>query len=196
MGYLRGLNDYLRESYSRDLFQENFLRRTPLAFHLSGHRKLTGRVKKNMKFDVDIYTEQNEIVRVPKLNIKFFYPLEWETQIAPLIESDEAVKQERLKPIKKPDQRRHVKNKTLYPLMVERTPVVLTSYEGDVIRGFVDDFTKYEIIIKLHGTLTVTVLRHAIHLFTTLDGRDLLKTFQEKAKDWQKSSVWVNNDEA
>lgn len=195
MGYLRGFNEYLKKYYNHDLFQKYKMGKEILTFHIAGHQKLVRKIKKNLVFDLDLIDDNGEVQRIPKLNVKYFYPAQFDEKIRPLIDINSEIASQQLAHVKSPHHRRHVKNKTLYPLMMEREAVVITTYEGDVIRGFVDDFTRYEIIVKFRDDLHLIVMRHAIHLFQTFKGRDLLKTFQETAKDWQKSSLWVEDEE-
>ena len=195
MGYLRGLDEYLKQNYDRDVFKEFKLQRALLHFHFAGHQELTRKIKKSMTFDLDLRDREGQIVRYPKLHIKFYYPAKLEQAVKPLIDVNPEVEAMNLEPIRHIPERYHIKNKTLYPLMMERQAVVITLLEGEVLRGFIDDFTRYEIFLKFRDDLRIIVLRHAIYRFQDFRGRDLLKNAQEESKDWQKSSLWVEEDE-
>ena len=194
MGYLRGLNEYLKQNYDRDVFKEFKLQHALLHFYFVGHQELTRKIKKSMTFDLDLIDRQKEVKRYPKLHIKFYFPAKLEKYVKPLIDVNPKVVAMNLELIRHIPERYHIKNKTLYPLMMEHQAVVITLLEGEVLRGFVDDFTRYEIFLKFHDDLRIVVLRHAIYRFQDFRGRDLLKNVQDEAKDWQKSSLWVEKD--
>ena len=191
MGYLRDFRDYLKQNYDRDLFQEFKIKQELLKFHLAGQQEVRGKIVNNLVFDFEISDETGKIQRIPKLTVKYFYPAPLDEKVSLLIDVNSEIADQHLQPIIKPHLRNHVKNKTLYPLMKEHEAVIITLYEGEIIRGFIDNFTRYELIVKFNENLHIILLRHAIQLFRTFKGRDLLKKFQEQVKDWKKSSLWV-----
>ena len=79
------------------------------------------------------------------------------------IRTDKNIKEKQLEPIVSPGKRNHVKNKTLFPLMREKTLLFFTTLEGDVLGGIVGGFTRYEIQILGKREIPVTLLRHAIY---------------------------------
>ena len=194
MGYLRGLDSYLKQNYDRNIFKEFKLQNRVLHFHLAGHQELTRKIKKVVTFDLDLIDRERQVIRYPKLHIKFYYPVKIKEAIRPLLDTDPEVVAMNLPPLRHIPERHHIKNKTLYHLMMERQAVVITLLDGDVLRGFIDDFTRYEIFLKFHDNLRIVVLRHAVLRFTDFRGRNMLKEFQETARDWEKSSLWVDED--
>ena len=90
-----------------------------------------------------------------------------------------------------PGKRYHVKNKTLFPLMKEKKVVFMTLLEGEIVRGIIAGFSRYEITVNLKGGIPVTVLRHSIYDLRDKKGRCFLKSFQDKHKDWEKSGLWT-----
>ncbi|MBW2103558.1 MAG: hypothetical protein JRH05_13000, partial [Deltaproteobacteria bacterium] len=95
-----------------------------------------------------------------------------------------------LEPILSPKLRNHIKNKSLYPLMMEREVVFFTLLEGEIIRGVISGFTRYEIQVHMKGGVPVTLLRHAVLDLRNKKGRCFLKSFQEDRRDWEKSTLW------
>jgi len=72
--------------------------------------------------------------------------------------------------------------------------ISITLLEGEVLEGLITDFTMYEIFLELSPGVEIVVLRHAI--FNALDketNRSLLKKFQDTAKDWKKTPLWVED---
>lgn len=194
MGYLRGFDDYLKRNYDRDVFKEFKMRGSLLHFHLFGHEELTRKIRKSVTFDLDLADRRGQVRRYPKLHVKFYYPAKLEEEVKPLIDVNPQVEAMKLGPIRHIPERYHVKNKTLYPLMMERQAVVITLLEGEVLRGFIDDFTRYELFLKFHDHLRIIVLRHAILRLEDFRGRSMLKDFQEEQRDWEKSPLWVEEE--
>jgi hypothetical protein len=97
-----------------------------------------------------------------------------------------------LEPIYAPAERYIVKNKTLFPLMKEREVVFCTLLEGEVIRGIIADFSRYDLTIHAKGGLPIVILRHSIYDLRNKQGRCLLKSFQDQHKDWQKTALFVS----
>ncbi|MCU0857615.1 MAG: hypothetical protein MUC65_04335 [Pontiellaceae bacterium] len=84
----------------------------------------------------------------------------------------------------------YIKNKTLFPLMMERTVVLITMLNGMVFRGLVSGFNRYEINMSLKGGVPVTLLRHGVLKAQNKEGRSLLKADQETLQDWKKSPLY------
>ena len=123
--------------------------------------------------------------------MKIFYPLDISEKLRPLIKTDPKVLKLSLEPIIAPGLRRHIKNKSLFPLMKERKVVIFTLLEGEVIKGLITGFSRYEITCSLKGGLPVSILRHAVYDLRDKKGRSFLKSFQGTRKDWKKSSLYV-----
>ena len=79
--------------------------------------------------------------------------------------------------------------------MHEKRVVFFTLLEGEIIRGIIAEFSRYDITVKLKGGLPVTILRHAVYDLSNKEGRCFLKTFQEIKRDWEKSSLYVSSQE-
>jgi hypothetical protein len=191
MGYLAGLQDYLNETYHDSIFDQALESKQPWEFHIHGHQVIQARIKENLVFDLNVdISDQGERV-LPKIQIKFVYPSNLTASIRPLIKTDEKIKQLALEPILSPRGRYFIKNKSLFPLMNEKQVVFLYSLEGDVLRGIITDFSRYEITVALKGGNPATILRHSIYDLRDKKGRCFLKSFQEHTRDWEKSGCYV-----
>lgn len=194
MGYLRGLSSYLKENYRRDVFAEFQDNDSFLEFQLAGHKKKQAQIAANKRYDLILKDAHNKLITIPKVHVKFYYPRELSKKVEKLVRVDEQVRSRNLQPIFNPTRRFHVKNKNLYPLMMLKTPISITLLDGDVLEGLISDFTMYEIFLELAEGVEIIVLRHAI--FNALDketNRSLLKKFQDTAKDWEKTPLWVED---
>ena len=191
MGYLENLNAYLAGNYEVSVFDTAMASKKPWEMHLHGHRTATAAVLENRKWDitVDIVGQGRE--EIQKIQIKYLHPAEAGESIKPLLKMDQNVEALKLEPIFNPRKRYFIKNKSLYPLMKEKEVVLFTLLEGDVLRGIIADFSRYDVTVHLKGGLPVTILRHSIYDVRNKRGRCFLKAFQEEHRDWEKSRLYV-----
>jgi hypothetical protein len=192
MGYLSGLQEYLDEHYGQSAFDQVLNSKKPWEFHVHGCRILRARVLENLKYDVRVQIEEEQGQQVlPKVQIKCLYPGDFAKSIRESIKKEAKVKALGLEPIFSPHKRYFVKNKSLFPLMKEKDVVFFTLLEGEIIRGIIAGFTRYDITVHLKGGKPVTILRHSIYDLRNKKGRCFLKSFQEEHRDWEKSSLFV-----
>jgi len=191
MGHLSGLREYLDQNYGISVFDEACKSKQLWEFHLHGHQIINAKILNNLIYDLKIKRDDAEESVLSKTDVKTLYPADNSKKIRSLLKEDPKVSKLSLEPIIAPALRRHIKNKSLYPLMEERQVVFFTLLEGEVIKGLITGFSRYEITCSLKGGLPVTILRHAIYNIRDKKGRSFLKSFQEKHKDWRKSSLYV-----
>ncbi len=192
MGYLAGFDEYLAKNYDLSIFDTLSQSTQTYNFHIHGKHIYTGNVIKNDKYDVEVLWQgQKEKQIVPKIQIKFLYAADLGNKVVDLIRINEKVKAATLQPIYSPSKRRHIKNKTLYPLMIERRVLFFTLLEGEVLKGIVRNFNRYEITLHMKGGLPVVILRHSIFDVRDKRGRCFLKSYQEKYRDWEKSPLYI-----
>ena len=126
-----------------------------------------------------------------KLHVKLLYRRPRPPRWRPSSRSDPHVRAQELKPILSPAARHHVKNKSLFALMKDRDVVFFTLLEGEIVRGVIEDFSRYDVTVSLKGGLHVVLLRHSIYDLRNKRGRCYLKSFQDAHRDWQKSALFV-----
>jgi sRNA-binding regulator protein Hfq len=191
MGYLQGLQEYLDEKYHLSVFDTALSSKEPWDFHLHNHSIICARIVENRTYELEIESD-DEVGRIlPKTNVKFLYPTSSGAAVKPLIKTERKVKSLKLEPIPSPRNRYHIKNKSLFPLLRERKVILVTLLEGEIMRGIIADFSRYDITMKLKGGVPVTILRHAVYDLRDKRGRCFLKNFQEAHRDWEKSSLYV-----
>ena len=191
MGSLKGLNEYLARNYEVSVFETALASAKPWEMHLHGRRTATAMVLENRKWDITADIIGREREEIQKIQIKYLYPAETAESIKPLLKLDQNVEALRLEPIFSPRKRYFIKNKSLYPLMKEKEVVIFTLLEGEVLRGIVSDFSRYDVTVNMKGGLPVTILRHSIYDVRNKRGRCFLKSFQEEHRDWEKSSLYA-----
>jgi len=191
MGYLLGLKEYLDETYTNSIFDQALDSKQPWEFFLHGHRVIKARIIKNLKYDLRVVIEDLGEEELPKIQVKLLYSAGLSESLRPLIKVDKKTEALGLSPILLPHQRYFIKNKSLFPLMKEKEVVFFTLLEGEIIRGIVAGFSRYDISVNVKGSMPVTLLRHSIYDLRNKKGRCFLKSFQEEHRDWQKSDLFV-----
>lgn len=191
MKHLAGLRDYLNAGYEQSVFERALAAQDLWACHLHTHRVARLRVTANLTHDLQVDVGGEVPEDLPKLHVKLLYPAAQGDAVAPLIKTDARVRDQGLKPILSPAARHHVKNKSLFVLMQDREVVFFTLLEGEVVRGVISDFSRYDLTVNLKGGLPVVLLRHSIYDLRDKQGRCYLKSFQDTHRDWQKSEYFV-----
>lgn len=192
---ISGFNHYLEQNYERSTFSELLASGDSWYFHLHGGELIAARIVADRVYDfdalpADIDASASAVPRaIAKLEVKLMYPAEFRGQVEKLLKTDEKVAERGMSPIAKPGERNHIKNRTLFPLMRENVVVFVTLFEGEVVRGLIGGFSRYEIMVKLKGGIPVTVLRHAVYDIRDKQGQCYLKSVQQQAKDWLKSNL-------
>jgi hypothetical protein len=193
MGQLAGLSEYLEQNYEVSVFNTAIASAKPWELHLHGRRTIRALVLENRKWDVTLDVVGKEKEELQKIQVKYLYPADLSESVKSLVKMDKNIEALKLEPILSPHKRYFVKNKTLFPLMKEREVLLFILLEGDVLRGIISDFSRYDVTINLKGGLPVTILRHSIYDLTNKRGRCFLKSFQDEHRDWEKSPLYVAN---
>jgi len=192
MGFLTGLREYLEAHYEQSHFGEIRHSGEPHFFRIHEVGGVTGEVMEDRTYEVLVRKDSGEEETIHKTSIQYFFPAEHREKIQKLVKKDSKVEALGLEPIIPARPRHHIKNKTLFPLMDEKTVVFFTMLEGDVLRGIISGFNRYEILLLLKGGLPVTLLRHAVYDLRDKKGRCYLKSTQETLRDWHKSALYVS----
>lgn len=192
MGFLSGLQEYLDDNYNTSVFDQAFESQKPWEFHLHNHRIIKAKVQENLRYDLRLSTEETGEEALPKTDVKLLYQAELSDSITPLLKTDKKVRDLGLEPIISPRMRHHIKNKSLFPLIKERRVLFFTLMEGEIVKGLVTGFTRYEITVSLKGGTPVYILRHSVYDLRDKKGRCFLKSFQETRRDWEKSDLFVS----
>ena len=156
------LKSYMDAHYDESIFDQLQKNGEEWIFHVHGHKTIVGTVMMNNKYDVVLKTKNQDRLPITKHYIKFLYSVEQLDDLKSKIKLDKKVKKAELGPILNPRKRNHIKNKTLFPLMKERTVLNFTSLEGDIVSGIIGGFSRYEITILGRGGVPIVFLRHAI----------------------------------
>ncbi len=192
MGYLQGLNEYLNENYEVSVFDKVVASGKPCQFHLHTHRTIRAVVLENGKWEMTVDVDGQGKEDLQKIQVKWLCPADLADKVRSLVKTDSKVEGLKLEPIFSPHRRRFIKNKSLFPLMQAKEVVFSTLLEGEVIRGIITAFSRYDMTIGLKGGMPVTILRHSVYDLRNKAGRCFLKSFQEEHRDWEKSPLFID----
>jgi len=184
---MNDLNSYLAENYQKSIFDHMEKEGETWTLCLHGNRVVSGTVKTNKQYDVVFLSEDGIEEEIPKHNIKILYLKKDEAEVQKGVKTDDGVKKKKLEPILNPQDRNHIKNKTLFPLMNERVLLFFTTLEGDMLGGIVGGFTRYEIQVLGKKAIPVILLRHAVYDIRDKRKKSYLKQAVEARKKTSKS---------
>ena len=192
MGYLLGLKEYLDEAYAQSVFDQALDSKQTWGFHLHGDRVIRAKILENLTYDLKIDIEGQGEEDLPKIQVKLLYLADLTESVRPLIKMDKKIKTLGLSAILAPHWRYFIKNKSLFSLMKEKQVIFFTLLEGEIIRGIITGFSRYDIAVSLRGGMPATILRHSVYDVKNKKGRCFLKSVQEKYRDWEKSDLFMS----
>jgi sRNA-binding regulator protein Hfq len=64
--------------------------------------------------------------------------------------------------------------------MEQRQVLFFTLLEGEVLRGAISGFSRYEITLSMKGELPLTILQHAVYDLRDKNGRGYIKKAVER----------------
>lgn len=192
MAFLAGLNDYLLKNYRHSTFEEAASSGALYCLHLHGNTTVQGAVAENMPYDVVVSAVDGTRHELPKTSVKMLYPAELGERVQAHLKIDEDTQTRNLEPIVAPKLRHFIKNKSLFPLMRTQEVLLITLLEGEILRGILHSFSRYEITLALKDGTQVIILRHAILDVRNKQGRCFLKSSQQTLRDWTTSELYID----
>jgi len=182
---LEGLRDYLAAHQKDSVFAREAGRDTSWCLFLHGGERKTGRIQSDQTYEVDLLTHEGVVDRIHKVKVKLLCEAPKQEEVRKRLRSDDALKAAPEGPHFGPRYRHHIKNKTLYPLMNRQEVLFFTTLEGEVIRGVLTGFSRFEIYLSMKGGIPVVLLRHAVFDVRDKKGQSYLKQAVEKrGKYW------------
>jgi hypothetical protein len=170
------LNRYLEDNYNKSVFDAALGDPSPWVYHLHDRRIVHARTVSDSTYRVVLSVDGQPEKEIEKTSIKLLYPASYAQVAEKLIKSDPKIKANPLAPIIYPKARHHIKNKTLFPLMQQREVLFFTLLEGEIVRGLILAFSRFDLTIGLKGGIPIVVLRHGILDVRDKKGRCYLKS--------------------
>lgn len=151
------------ENLQRSVLDEALADGEPRTFVVTGGGKRTARVVSNAAFEVVLQDDGAEAEEVHKLTLLYAYrPDAWK-RVRKVLKRERDLAKAGHKPAERPQDRYTVSDKRLFRYVDEGVSVDATTLEGDVLRGEVTWFSRYEFGLRIKGDEEVIVFRHALH---------------------------------
>lgn len=154
-----------RESYrTRSVLEEHAESGAPVTLLLHGHRRLMGRILMVDAYMFRFQPEEGEAEDIHKLQVKAAFDPESYKRVRKILKFDKELEKAPRPPITRPQDRYTCSDRRLFRFMDEKHEIQVTLLEGEILRGTVAWFSRYEFGLKLKsGDAEVAVFRHAIH---------------------------------
>ena len=182
---LQGLKAYLESRQADSVFEREKGSETAWCLFLHGGREVAGRIQQNEPFEIQFLAREGTQEKIHKVQVNFLCAEADRQELAKQLKRDEAAAGKKEGPHFLPRFRNHVKNKTLFPLMNRREVLFFTLLNGEVLRGVISGFSRYEINLSLKRGTPLVILRHAVADVRDKKDRSYLKKVVEKTgKYW------------
>ncbi len=178
---LAGLTEYLEAHQRNSIFVREAGGETSWCLFLHGDQRRKGKILRDETYEFELVTEEGVTEKIHKVKVKMLCGAADEEEVLGRLKVNEALKEAPEGPHFGPRYRHHIKNKTLYPLMNRREVLFFTTLEGEVLRGIVTGFSRFEINLNMKGGVAVVLLRHAVFDVRDKKGRSYTKEAVEKA---------------
>ncbi|MCO4744104.1 MAG: hypothetical protein KC912_04910 [Proteobacteria bacterium] len=142
----------------------------PLALALHGGQRAMGVVSNVQRYVFDFLPEGfEEPIELHKLQVKYAYsPDAWKL-VRKALSFDRAREKAPGEPAVRPQDRYNLSDKRLFHAMDEEHAIAVTLLEGEVIKGKIAWFGRWEFAIAVKGDHEIAIFRHALAAFTRTD---------------------------
>ncbi len=149
------------------LKQINF--ETPMFFALYNHVQLPAVVLEMTLSGLTLNCNGKENI-IQKTDVKYCYKDVDAENVIAILNYDEDLKEEKLKPVISKDEVFTINSETIRDSRKDGNSIVVTLREGEIFHGTVDWISPYEIKMVLKNGAKIVVFRHAICGFSVVDG--------------------------
>ena len=161
----RRMKVHIDENHSRSILDAALADGKPRIFGLHGHRLVRARLTQLDSYEITLEAEEGDAPAGPlgtmhKLQLKFAVDsqdLEWVRGIVQR-RSDVQVRE----PIERPQDRYRCANKRLFSWFDAKTPIELTTLEGDVVTGPLNWIGRWELGVAAVDEKELIIFRHAL----------------------------------
>jgi sRNA-binding regulator protein Hfq len=182
---LDGLQVYMKAHEKDSVFEREVGKESSWCLFFHGSQRRKGRIRANSTYEFDLLSQDGTVEQAHKVRVKMLCEASREQEVLERLKTNESKKAAPEGPHFGPRYRHHIKNKTLFPLMNRKEVLFFTTLEGDVLRGVVTGFSRFEINLSMKGGVPVVLLRHAVLDVMDKKGRSYTKEAVEKTgKYW------------
>lgn len=139
---------------------------TVLTLGLHGGRQLTGVITATDAYHATVQPKAGEAETVHKLQIKYAYAADDWKRVKKVQRKDKELAAQPREPIERPQDRYTISDKRLFRYMDSGATIDVTLLEGEIFRGTVAWFGRYEFGLEIKGG-ELTVFRHALQHVAT-----------------------------
>lgn len=151
----RRLAEHREEHGERSVFDEYLASGQSLVLHVHGLRTLSVRIAGVDPYELDLDTEAGR-ERMHKLQVKFAHAAD----VTPKV-GQPAGGRQATEPRPRPQDRFHCSDRRLFAWLDLKTPLRLSTLEGDQVEGKLDWIARWELGLRQKGGLVV-VMKHAL----------------------------------
>ncbi len=182
---LEGLKQYLGEHQLDSVFDRESGKDGSWVLFLHENKQVAGKITENETYEFQLLVPDGSLEKIHKVKVNYLCK---ETDLAEVLKQVKKAGEQKPGtegPHFSPRYRHHIKNKSLYPLMNRKEVLFFTLLGGEVVRGIIEGFSRFEIYLNMKRGVPVILLRHAI-----LDVRDkkdrsyLKKAVEKSGKYW------------
>lgn len=156
------MENHLQEHLQHSCLDTSMRDEQAYVFGLHGGRRADAVVKNNDAYTVTLTGKDGE-EEVHKLQFKYGYvPDAWK-KVRKSMKKDKALASEPREPIVRPQDRYSCSDKRLFRYMDDGAMIDVTLLEGEIFRGSVAWFGRFEFALELKGGVQVVIFRHALH---------------------------------
>lgn len=137
----------------------------PVTLGLHGKRVVTGQIQEATAYSLLFRHERadGEPEEIHKLQVKYAYaPDDWK-RAKKAMKIDKALAAIPREPVVRPQDRYGCSDRRLFTYLDKEQDITVTLLEGEILRGRVTWFSRYEIGLEIRGEAEIGVFRHALH---------------------------------
>lgn len=164
----RRMQEHREEHRDRSILVEAAEGSVPLALALTEGQRAQGLVQNVDRYAFEFLPEGfDEPIELHKLQVKYAYrPTDWK-QVRKALAFDKKLERRPRSPESRPQDRYSLSDKRLFQAMDSGVEVEATLVEGEIIRGTVRWFGRWEFAIEPKGGGEIVVFRHALAAFSS-----------------------------
>lgn len=165
----RRLQEHREKFRERSIIDDYAQSAQPVSLLLHAHRRVSGTIELADTYLIRFKAEDGNVEDFHKLQVKLAFAPDAYKRVRKVLKYDKELENKLLSPISRPQDRYSCSDKRLFRYLDESTEIQVTLLEGELLRGTVAWFSRYEFGLKLKGDTDVVVFRHALHDLREVD---------------------------
>ncbi|MBT3217660.1 MAG: hypothetical protein HN348_01095 [Proteobacteria bacterium] len=163
----RRMEEHREQNRSRSKVVEASVTKVPVVLGLHGKRRITAVIDSVDSYTFQVIPEKGEVEEIHKLQLKYICGVDDYKQLRKVLRTNKALSKNPLEPVEKPQDRYSCGDRRLFQYLDRGKEVEITLLEGEIIRGVVVWFSRFEFCLRVRSRANVVILRHALHNLTS-----------------------------